>query len=416
MITGKKNVRCGLIGARLSHSFSPQIHGELADYSYSLFEMPECDIESFLKSGEFDALNVTIPHKKAVMPYLDEISDEAARIGSVNTIIRTPSGALRGENTDHYGFMHALKTANISVKGKKVLILGTGGASLTAKTVCEDLEAKETVFVSRSGEVNYENVYLKHPDAEIIINCTPVGMYPNNGASPIRLEKFKACQGVADMIYNPARTQLLLDAESLGIKHVNGLTMLVAQAKKACELFIGETVEDSEIGRITDSIASKTSNIILVGMPGCGKTTVGRLLSEMTGRKFIDTDDMITVSQGKTPSEIIRSDGVEKFREIEHVEIENAGKLSGMIISTGGGAVTRDENYAPLHQNGKIVFIHRAIDKLATSDRPLSVNLEAMYSERLPAYRRFCDIEVSNNGTVKDCAAEILERLSLHCK
>lgn len=411
MITGKNHIKCGLIGEHLSHSFSPQIHRELADYSYSLFEMPESAIGDFLKSANFDALNVTIPHKKAVMPYLDEISDEATRIGSVNTIIRTATGALRGENTDHYGFMHALKTAGISVKDKKVLILGTGGASLTAKTVCEDLAAKETVFVSRSGEVNYENVYLKHPDAEIIINCTPVGMYPNNGASPIRLEEFKACQGVADMIYNPAKTQLLLDAEGLGIKHVNGLTMLVSQAKKACELFLGEAVDDNEIGRITDSIASETANIILVGMPGCGKTTVGRLLAEMTERKFIDTDDMITVSQGKTPSEIIRSEGTERFREIEHAEIENAGKLSGMIISTGGGAVTREENYAPLHQNGKIVFIHRAIDKLATSDRPLSVDLEAMYKERLPAYRRFCDIEVSNNGSIEDCVSEILHKL-----
>jgi shikimate dehydrogenase len=413
MITGKKQIKCGLIGEHLSHSFSPQIHRELADYSYELYEMPESEVGNFLKAGNFDAINVTIPYKKTVMPYLDEISDEAMRIGSVNTITKTKDGGLRGDNTDYYGFLYTVNKSGIVIKGKKLLILGTGGASLTAKTVCEDLGASEIVFVSRSGEINYENVYEKCADFRVIINCTPVGMYPNNGTSPVSLEKFKSCEGVIDMIYNPAKTALLLEAESLGIKHINGLPMLVAQAKKACELFLEEKIDDSEVNRITEIIALNSANIILVGMPGCGKTTVGKRLAEITGRKLLDTDEMIASSNGRTPLEIIKSDGEERFREIEHVEIKNAGKLSEKIISTGGGVVTRAENYSPLHQNGKIVFIHRPIEKLATDGRPLSVNLSEMYKKRLPMYRNFCDIEVQNNSDIDSCVNEILQKLKL---
>ena len=413
MINGKKHLKCGLIGEKLSHSFSPQIHRELSDYSYSLFEMPESEVGNFLKNGDFHATNVTIPYKKTVMPFLDEISDEAMRIGSVNTITRTPKGGLRGDNTDYYGFWHTVEESGIAIKGKKVLILGTGGASLTARTVSEDMGAESITFVSRAGEINYENVYDKCADTAVVINCTPVGMYPKNGVSPICLDRLPLCEGVIDMIYNPAKTQLLLDAERLGIKHINGLPMLVAQAKKACELFLGERVEDGEIGRITALIASETNNIILVGMPGCGKTTVGKILSEFTGRQVVDTDRMITSSANKHPSEIIRLAGEDAFRKIEHTLVEVAGKMSGMIISTGGGVVTREENYAPLHQNGKIVFIHRAIDRLATEDRPLSKNLEEMYEKRLPMYRTFCDVEVSNDSTPENCALEILEKLKL---
>ena len=412
MIYGKKHIKCGLIGEKLSHSFSPQIHRELADYSYSLFEMAESEVGDFLKKGDFDATNVTIPYKKTVMPYLDEISDEAKRIGSVNTVIRTLEGGLRGDNTDYYGFWHTVEKSGITIKGKKVLILGTGGASLTARTVSEDMGAESITFVSRSGEINYDNVYERCADTQVIINCTPVGMYPKNGVSPVILDKFKLCEGVIDMIYNPAKTKLLLDAERLGIMRINGLSMLVAQAKRDCELFLGEAVDDGETERITALIAAQMGNIILIGMPGCGKTTVGKILSEMTGREVIDTDDMIIMAQGRRPSEIINADGIEKFREIEHTEVESAGKMSGKIISTGGGGVvTREENYEPLRQNGRIVFIHRSLDKLATDDRPLSQNLEEMYKIRLPLYRRFCDIEVSNDASPENCAKEILEKL-----
>lgn len=411
MLSGKSSLRCGLIGEKLSHSFSPQIHKELADYSYSLFEMKEEEVEAFLKSNRFDAINVTIPYKKTVMPYLSEISDEAKRIGSVNTITRLEGGGLRGDNTDYYGFWHTLEKSGISPKGKNVLILGTGGASLTARTVSADMGARSITFVSRTGEVNYENVYLKCPDTEIVINCTPVGMYPNNGISPIDPEKLPKCQGVVDMIYNPAKTQLLLDAERLRIPHVNGLPMLVAQAKRACELFLNQPIADTEVERITAKIAAEMGNIILVGMPGCGKTTVGTLLAEMTGREILDTDEMIRHSTGRSPSEIIVTDGEPSFRRIEADEIKKAGKQSGKIISTGGGAVTVQENYLPLHQNGTVVFIHRALENLATADRPLSKNLSELYAKRLPLYRNFCDLEVSNDASAEDCAKEILQKL-----
>jgi len=412
MITGKEKIKCGLIGEKLSHSFSPQIHRELADYSYSLFEMLESEVGEFLRSQKFDATNVTIPYKKTVMPFLDEISDEAQRIGSVNTITRTEKG-LRGDNTDYYGFSYMVKKSGIEIKNKKVLILGTGGASLTANTVCADMGAESIVHVSRTGEVNYENVYSLCAEYQVIVNCTPVGMYPKNSLSPIVLERFKSCIGVIDMIYNPAKTQLLLDAERLNIPFVNGLSMLVAQAKRACELFLGESIDDSEIDRITDKIASETGNVILVGMPGCGKTTVGRLLSEALGRELIDTDEMITAAFGRTPSEIINADGEENFRKIEHVEVANAGKMSGMVISTGGGVVTRRENFDVLRQNGTVVFINRATDTLDTFDRPLSQKnkLSDMYQKRLPLYREICDFEVSNDKTPEECAAIIIKKL-----
>lgn len=412
MINGKKHIKCGLIGEKLGHSFSPQIHKELADYSYTLFEMPEHEVGSFLRSNAFDSTNVTIPYKKTVMPFLDVISDEALRIGSVNTITRLSDGGLKGDNTDYYGFMYTVKKSGIEICNKNVLILGTGGASLTARTVSADMGAKKISFVSRAGEINYENVYQACADTDVIINCTPVGMYPKNGVSPIELDRFEHCKGVLDMIYNPAKTKLLLDAERLGIKHSNGLSMLVAQAKKACELFLGEKIDDSEIDRITAQIARQTGSIILVGMPGCGKTTIGKLLADMTGRTVIDTDVMITEVNNRTPSEIILADGEESFRKIEHIEVCNAGKLSETIISTGGGVVTREENYEPLHQNGTIFFIHRAIEKLATDDRPLSQKqkLEEMYKKRLPMYRRFCDFEVSNDNTPEECALQILQK------
>ena len=409
MITGKEKFKCGLMGEKLSHSFSPQIHRHLADYGYSLFEMPENEVEGFLKSRKFDATNVTIPYKKTVMPYLDEISDNARRIGSVNTITRTEKG-LHGDNTDYYGFSYMVKKSRIEIKGRKVLILGTGGASLTANTVCSDMGAVEVVHVSRAGEINYGNVYEKCGDFEVVVNCTPVGMYPKNLISPIDLEKLKNCIGVIDMIYNPAKTQLLLDAERLNIPYINGLSMLVAQAKRACELFVDEAIDDGEIDRITDAIHKETSNIILVGMPGCGKSTVGQILAKECGREMIDTDEMITKSQCRTPAEIITGDGEEKFRQIEHIQVAEAGKMSGKIISTGGGVVTRRENFDALRQNGMIFFINRPLDALATDGRPLSkqTKLSKMYEKRLPLYRGICDAEVRNDSTPEKCAEEIL--------
>ncbi len=405
-------MRCGLIGERLSHSFSPQIHAHLCDYSYTLFEMPEHEVGNFLRGGEFDATNVTIPYKKTVMPFLDEISEEARRIGSVNTITRTEQGGLRGDNTDYFGFSYMLERGKLGIKGKKVLILGTGGASLTARTVCADMGAESIRLVSRSGEINYENVYEKCADTEVVINCTPVGMYPHNLVSPIELSRFPHCRGVADMIYNPSKTKLLLDAERLGIKCINGLCMLVAQAKRAAELFLKTTIPDGEIDRICSLIERETANIILVGMPGSGKSTVASLLAEMTGRELIDTDGEIVKREKKTIPEIFSENGEEYFRSCESKVAEEAGKMSGKIISSGGGIVTRPENLDALRQNGKIFFIRREISELSRDDRPLSqgADLGEMYKKRLPMYLQFSDFTVENSATPEECANDIVKK------
>ncbi len=411
MITGKKNMRCGLVGEKLSHSFSPEIHAHLCDYSYSLFEMAENEVGDFLRNADFDAVNVTIPYKKAVMPYLDEISDEARRIGSVNTITHTKNGRLRGDNTDHFGFSYLITKSEIDIRGKKVLILGTGGASLTARTVCSDMGAQSIDFVSRSGEINYENVYEKCSGAEVIINCTPVGMYPKNLISPICIENFPQLCGVADMIYNPAKTKLLLDAQRLGIKCANGLSMLVAQAKRACELFLDTRIEDSEIDRICREIERETGNIILVGMPGCGKSTVAELISSLTCRELVDTDALIVEREKCSIPEIFAEQGEEYFRKCESEVAKIAGKMSGKVISTGGGIVTREENLDALCQNGKIFFIKRDISLLSRDGRPLSqgADLEEMYRERLPKYLSFSDFTVENSSTVTECAEAIMQ-------
>ncbi len=411
MIYGKENIRCGLLGEKLSHSFSPQIHKRLADYSYTLFEVQASNLANFLKSDRFDAINVTIPYKKAVIPFLDEISEQALKIGSVNTVIKLKNGGLRGENTDYFGFYYLVKQSGIEIENKKVLILGTGGASLTAQAVSSDLGAQKVTFVSRNGEVNYESVYSICSDFEVIINCTPVGMYPNNLNSPIDLEKFNNCQGVIDMIYNPQKTKLLLDAERLSIPSINGLPMLVAQAKKASELFLDCKIDDGKIASITKEISNDTSNIILVGMPGCGKTTIGTMLAEKLNRKLIDTDQMIVNSEGENIPSIFEKYGEDYFRACECRAIADAGKMSGAIISTGGGCVTRAENLEPLVQNGKIFFIKRDLSMLDTDGRPLSKanKLVEMYRKRLPLYRKFCDFEVENNAKIEDCVEEIIK-------
>lgn len=413
MIIGKNDIKCGLIGGKLGHSFSPQIHRRLADYSYRLFELEEHEVGDFLKNGDFDAINVTIPYKKTVMPFLSRISDEAVSIGSVNTVTRDADGNLVGDNTDYFGFSYLVRRSGIDVCGKHVVILGTGGASLTARAVCRDLGASALTFVSRSGDVNYENVYDVCQADSVIVNCTPVGMFPANGRSPVDLSRFKCCVGVIDMIYNPSKTKLLLDAERLGIPNINGLPMLVAQAKRACELFLGADIDDSEIDRIEREVRSEMENIVLIGMPGCGKSTVAYELSRLSGREVIDTDALTEKNEGMSIPQMFSERGEEYFRAAEHRAISEAGKQSGKIIATGGGAVTRSENYEPLTQNGRIFFIKRDIGALSRDDRPLSqgADLEKMYSDRLPMYMRFCDHEVENRARPDDCANEILKIL-----
>ncbi len=407
MITEKKGFQAGLIGRRLSHSFSPQIHAQLADYKYDLFELEPDEVGTFLQNGKFDATNVTIPYKKDVMPFLAEISEEAQKIGSVNTITRTEKG-LKGDNTDYFGFSYMLQKSGIEVKNKKCLVLGSGGASVTVCAVLRDMGAKVLV-ISRTGENNYDNI-AQHKNADVIVNTTPVGMYPNTGVSPVDLSVFDNLSGVLDLIYNPARTQLLLDAQQRNIPCLNGLAMLTAQAKKACELFLNTQIDDSEIDRITNKIAQDSENIILIGMPGCGKSTAGKALAEMTGRQFADTDAVIEQMAGMPIPDIFAKFGEAHFRKLEHEAVCECAKKSGLVLATGGGVIKTKENYDALHQNGRVIWLQRDITLLATDGRPLSQQngVLKLYEERKPLYEQFCDTAVQCDTDATITAKNIL--------
>ena len=399
-------MRAGLLGRKLGHSYSPAIHRLMADYEYKLYEREPEDVEDFIKNGPWDALNVTIPYKKTVFPLCDEVSEVAGRMGSVNTIVRRADGTIYGDNTDPYGFEHLLRTNHVDPAGKKALVLGSGGASLSVCEVLKRLGANYVV-ISRSGANNYTNLD-RHADAYLIVNATPVGMYPNNGASPVDLAMFPNCRAAVDLIYNPARTAFLLQAEALGTPAANGLDMLVAQARRSCEVFTGHALEDNVIERIVHALTNEMRNIVLVGMPGCGKTTVARLLSERTGRPVVDADALIAERAGCTIPEIFARDGEEGFRRLETAVLQDVGKRSGAIIATGGGCVTRPQNYAPLHQNGLIVWLKRDIDCLPREGRPLSQgDLHAMYVRRVPLYAAFADCTADNNGAAEETVRQI---------
>lgn len=396
---------CGLLGQHLGHSYSPAIHSQLANYSYSLYEKEPQDLAEFLKNGDFQGLNVTIPYKKAVIPYLDELSPVATRLGAVNTIVRRSDGTLIGHNTDYFGFRSMVEQSGLRPQCKKALVLGSGGASNTAVAVLEEIGA-QVVVISRSGENNYANLD-RHSDAAIIVNTTPVGMYPHVGTAPIDLTLFPQLEGVLDVIYNPARTQLLLDAEARGLITMNGLWMLVAQAKESAEWFSGHSVSNDRIRQIHHRLQQQMENIILIGMPGCGKSTVGRKLASRLGRKFVDADAAIEAQAGMTIPAIFAQQGEEGFRKIETTVLAQLGKESGLVLATGGGCVTRPENYPPLHQNGRIIWIKRDISQLPTKGRPLSQDgkLAAMYQIRKPMYQRFADLTVENSSD-PDCTVQ----------
>ena len=403
----------GLIGEKLGHSFSPYIHGELGGYDYRLIELERSELGRFLKRGAFRGLNVTVPYKKEVIPYCAWLSPEARRIGSVNTIV-SDGGLLRGYNTDYFGFVYMLRKAGIDVKGKKALVLGSGGASLTVQTALHDLGAKSVTVISRGGEDNYRNLE-RHADARLIVNATPVGMYPNVGAAPLSLGIFPDCEAVADIIYNPSRTKLLLDAEERGIPCANGLPMLVAQAKAAAELFLGQNIPDARIDEITSVMEKRTKNIILIGMPGCGKTTVGKQLARSLGREFADTDDIIVEESGRSIPDIFAADGEAAFRDLEHSVIAREAKKSSLVIATGGGSVLREDNREAMRMNSTVVYIRRDLDKLPSAGRPLSLAnpLEELYRRRAPLYEAAAELTVANDASARDTADEIIRRLGL---
>lgn len=402
-------MNCGLLGRKLGHSYSKEIHAHLGDYSYRLIEKEPEELDAFFAQGDFAGLNVTMPYKKTVIPYLAELSPVAKALGAVNTIVRRADGKLIGHNTDYFGFQTMLKTSGVSISGKKALVLGSGGAAVTAVQVLKNAGA-EVITVSRSGENNYQNLSL-HADAALIVNATPVGMYPNTGAAPLNVSQFPKLECVLDLIYNPARTQLMLDAKKLGIPCFNGLFMLVAQAKESAEWFTQTQIPDTKIQDIHRILKCKMENLILIGMPGCGKTTVGKLLSEKTGKPFIDADAYLENHFQKSIPEIFANEGESAFRQMETQVLDILGKGSGAIIATGGGCVTQERNYPLLHQNGTIFCLERELSKLATQGRPLSQSgkLAQMYETRRPMYHRFADHFIDNNADAAQAAAEILK-------
>ena len=402
-------MKTGLLGRKLGHSYSPRIHALLGGYDYGLFEREPEDVEDFLKNGDFTAINVTIPYKKSVMPYC-RLTETARRMGSVNTVVRQPDGTLLGHNTDYFGFTSMVKKSGLLVKGKKCLVLGSGGASVTAVSALREMGA-EVIVISRSGEDNYGNLHC-HGDAAVICNCTPVGMYPHNGVSPVDLDLFPKLEGVLDMIYNPARTKLLIDAENRGLVAENGLWMLVAQAKEAAEWFLDQNLPDTCIQFVYDKMRQQMENIILIGMPGCGKTTIGRLLAEKLGKAFADADEELVKTYGMDIPAIFASEGEAGFRKMETAVLTELGKQSGLVIATGGGCVTRKENTSLLHQNGTVFWIQRDPELLPADGRPLSqvTKLSDMYQLRKPLYEALADHIIVNHITPEAAVAEILAK------
>ncbi len=399
-------MKCGLLGRKLGHSYSPEIHGYLAGYPYDLFEKEPEELEGFLRSEDFTGINVTMPYKQTVIPYLDELSPLAKRLGAVNTIVRR-NGKLMGHNTDYFGFASLVTCSGLDPNGKKCLILGSGGVSKPAAAVLTEMGANVVIISHR--ENTPENL-AQHADTAILVNATPVGMYPKNGSSPVDLDLFPHLEGVLDLIFNPARTALMLQAEQRGLVVQGGLWMLVAQAKESSEWFSDTLIPDKEIERIHAILQRQMENIILIGMPGCGKSTLGKLLAEKLNKPFVDADETIIELAGKSIQEIFAEDGEEIFRRWETKTLEDLGKRSGLVIATGGGCVTQPRNYPLLHQNGRIFWVQRDLDKLPTDGRPLSQAnpLETLYRQREPLYAAFADHILDNNGTLESAFDRLL--------
>ncbi|MCM1364326.1 MAG: AAA family ATPase [Faecalibacterium sp.] len=407
-------MKYGLIGEKLGHSFSKVIHESFADYEYDLMPIAKENLHDFMTKREFKAINVTIPYKHDVIPYLSYIDEAAEKIGAVNTIVNR-DGKLYGYNTDFGGLRKLILKNGFDFTGKKVLILGTGGTSKTAFAVAESLGACEIYNVGRKSEVNYDNVKTLHGDAEYIINTTPCGMFPNNDTAAISLDGFTALEGVTDVVYNPLKTKLVRQTESLGIKGCCGLYMLVSQAVLASEIFLGVKYDEQVYEDVYKKLLSQKQNIVLTGMPGCGKSTIGKALAEKLGKDFVDTDDLIVSSEGRQISDIFASFGEKYFRDTETAAIRDISGKNGYVIATGGGAVLRSENIDHLKSNGKIFFLNRPLDDIMpTDDRPLSSNfddLKRRFEERYPIYISTADEEIAVDGIVENAVDRIIEKL-----
>lgn len=406
----------GLIGEKLGHSYSKLIHESLGRYSYDMFSLSPQEFRAFMEQRQFDGLNITIPYKKAVIPYCDEVSELAQAIGAVNTVYRR-DGKIRGTNTDYEGFLYAAQSAGISFGGRKVLILGNGGTSLMARKAAADEGASQILITSRRGEegcVSYGDLSL-HPDVEVVVNTTPVGTYPGNGEALIDLSMFPKCRGVMDVIYNPFATALLQQAEALGIPHTNGLPMLVAQATAAAGYFLGEDGFSGENRRIIADLSRRIENIVLIGMPGCGKTTLGKIAAKQLGKTFVDMDAEIEKQAGTDIPSIFAAHGEEHFRQLERETALRLGKEKSQVIATGGGVVLRPENMKALSQNGRVVFLQRPVEELAMDGRPLSKDLntlKSMYETRFPLYNKYSQLTLHCEREIEQSAAKLLSLLT----
>ena len=404
----------GCIGKKLGHSFSAVIHAKLGDYEYRLVELEENELDTFMKEKNFKGINVTIPYKQAVIPYLDRVDGSAKSIGAVNTIVNE-NGFLTGYNTDFYGMTELLKRGGIELKGKNVFVLGTGGTSKTARAVAASQGAEKVYVVSRTpkdGEISYDEMYGMSDLVEAVINTTPVGMFPKNGHSPIEPERFPNLGGAADAVYNPLTTELVRRTRKCGVKAVNGLYMLVAQAAKAAEYFFGDDTMTQKTDRVYSEIYKSKLNLVLTGMPGSGKSSIGRLIAEKTGREFYDTDDEFVKENGAI-SDFFAEHGEAAFRDAESEIVRKLGEKNGIVIATGGGALLREENVNALGQNGLVVFLDRDIERIVpTADRPLGNSRDAIekrYRERYPIYCAAADIRVESNNDVETVADEVMK-------
>ena len=401
-----------LIGHPLGHSCSPELHAYFGNEDYHLKDLAENELKGFILNGEYDGLNVTIPFKRSAAAYMDILSPRAQETGAVNTVVRTREGRLMGDNTDIDGMERLIVSAGIDLENRSVLILGTGGTAHTANYVAGKHAAREIRHVSRNGEINYQNVYETCHDAEVLINATPVGMYPDLESSPVDLARLKNVKAVIDVIYNPLRTALTEQARMLGIPHVNGLRMLVEQARSAEELFFARSVSDEESDAVYNKLYRKHTNIVLIGMPGCGKTSVGRELAAQSGREFYDTDQMMVNACGMEIPAIFEQCGEAYFREREREAVRKAAGLQGVVIAVGGGAPISDVNKDMLRRNGRIYLLERSLSELDRTGRPLSSSakvLEKMFETRMPHYLAVADQTVSNHETLAHCAQLIGE-------
>lgn len=407
-------MRYGLIGEKLGHSFSKIIHEQLADYTFDLIPLNREELHQFMTEKQFSGLNVTIPYKETVIPYLDEIDVHAQKIGAVNTIVNR-DGKLYGYNTDFYGFRYMLEHNNIAIKDKKVLVLGKGGAAKAILAVLEALGAAEilTVYYKEHPDtITYENCYANHTDAEVIVNTTPVGMYPKVDDCPIDLSKFPHLTGVADIVYNPLRTQLIIEAEKRGIPAAGGLEMLVAQAKKAVEIFLDTKIADSRIDEINAGLLKERTSLVLIGMSGGGKTTLGKIAAIKLGKTFVDVDEEIIEKIGMPIADFFAKEGEAAFRAIETETLHALSSWNGLVISTGGGIIKNPVNLDYLKRNGRTIWIRRDPDLLQSGNgRPLVPNQAAalkLYEERLPLYTAAAEAIAENNSSVEDGVEAIL--------